>query len=763
MRKLLYILFLLFCCVSSNLFLHAQLLSTEGKEFWVSFLKVNAIPSVFPRNMAVFITAKRPCTATLTSADGAFAQTVSVSPDSATTVNLTLPNFYNDESEVVTLKGIHIMASDTISVYAYNNYNFYSRDLTQMIPATSLGSEYIILDHADKTGSASSFTETQFLIIGVEDNTEVEINPTATSIGGTNTSSVITLNIGQTYRYASGSDLTGSRVRTRNCKKIAVFTGNVITQVPTNCGGAANLYEQNFPINTLGTTFLVTGTLTRGGDYLKIVATQNNTNIYFDNTLVVTLNAGDVYGSSLAKHLYIRSTKPVLVALMGVGQSCTSGKGNPFMVYVTPMEQAIQSSIFSPVFEYNMRRSFVNIHVRTIDKNQTFLDGKNIGNQFTPFPGNAQYSYARIEISRGTHTIKNEKKFTAYVYGHDDFTSYGYSAGSMLNKSEQFALINGISSNLQKEFYFCPMEPVTFEAVTQDTLFSEISWQFSDGTTQNGRSVTKAFSNPGCFDVKMVTSYFGSSGRCRLADDDITNMKVCVVNSLPLSLGRDTGFCKGDSLQLSSNINPEGFSYIWNTGESTSSVSVNKTGDYWLELRNGNCAIRDSVKVAVTDKPVLHLGVKQFLCVNDSLLLKNSVNEAGVTYTWNNGAVGYSQWVNEPGVYKLYASSGGCTNEDSVKVELMSCPDIYVPTAFTPNSDGLNDVIRPIVAGMELQYFRIYDRWGNLVFETKERLKGWNGNRGNIAQPTGAYVYVAEAKDNNGKLYLKKGTFVLIR
>ena len=745
---------ILFICEKSN----AQLLSTEGKEFWLSFLNINRQE----KTLSIYITAQRPCTASLKSADGYFNQNVYISPTAATIVDVTNASLYTDINEVISLKGLYIQATDTINVYASNSA-IARMDITKVLPVTSLGSEYVILDYAFGTSANGDPPISQFLVLGVEDNTEVELYPRYPSTAGTsNTPFVITLNKGQTYLYAANADLTGSRVRAKNCKKIAVFTGSPCTFIP-DCLGCDNLFEQNFPVNTLGTNFLVSRSVTRGSDYIKILATQNNTEVYFNNTLATVLNTGSSYETYLDQPIYIRATKPVITAFMGVSGRCTSGDGDPFMIYVTPIEQAIETSTLTTVHENQFRRQFVNIHVRTQDKNLTFYDGQNIGNRFTPFPGNAEYSFARIEMSKGVHTIKNAKKFTAYVYAFENSISYGYSAGSLLNKSDQFALVNGISSNLQKEFYFCPPAPVTFKAVTQDTLFSQISWQFSDGTTLNGNSVSKNFANPGCYDVKMITTYNGSSGTCRLADDDTISMKVCVLNSLPLSIGNDTSFCKGGSLQLASNINPAGFSYIWSTGESTSSIEVNKSGDYWLELRNGNCAVRDTAKVMITDKPILSLGTKQFLCVNDSLLLKNSVNENGVTYTWSNGAVGYSQWVNQPGMYKLYASSGGCTNEDSVKVELMTCPAIYVPSAFTPNGDGLNDVIRPIVAGMELHSFRIYDRWGNLVFETTERLKGWNGNRKEKRQPTGTYVYVAEAKDKNGKLYQKKGTFVLIR
>ena len=88
----------------------------------------------------------------------------------------------------------------------------------------------------------------------------------------------------------------------------------------------------------------------------------------------------------------------------------------------------------------------------------------------------------------------------------------------------------------------------------------------------------------------------------------------------------------------------------------------------------------------------------------------------------------------------------------------------YVPSAFTPNQDGLNDYIKPIPVGMkEVKYFRIYNRWGQLVFDLTEDPRGWNGKIGGKLQSTQTFVWMAEGLGINDKLYKQKGTLVLIR
>jgi gliding motility-associated-like protein len=87
-----------------------------------------------------------------------------------------------------------------------------------------------------------------------------------------------------------------------------------------------------------------------------------------------------------------------------------------------------------------------------------------------------------------------------------------------------------------------------------------------------------------------------------------------------------------------------------------------------------------------------------------------------------------------------------------------------VPTAFTPNGDGLNDYIRPILAGVErLEYFRIFNRYGQLVFESKFPEAAWNGVLKGKAQGSGTFVYQVQAIDYTGEVLKQSGTFLLIR
>ncbi|HWI89841.1 MAG TPA: gliding motility-associated C-terminal domain-containing protein [Flavisolibacter sp.] len=106
----------------------------------------------------------------------------------------------------------------------------------------------------------------------------------------------------------------------------------------------------------------------------------------------------------------------------------------------------------------------------------------------------------------------------------------------------------------------------------------------------------------------------------------------------------------------------------------------------------------------------------------------------------------------------------GCVTVDTQLVKVIKGVDIYVPTAFTPNGDGLNELLRPTLMGVkELQYFKVYNRWGQLVFETKTKREGWNGRINGAPQTTQAVVWELQAIGVDGKTYTQRGTSVLVR
>ena len=106
----------------------------------------------------------------------------------------------------------------------------------------------------------------------------------------------------------------------------------------------------------------------------------------------------------------------------------------------------------------------------------------------------------------------------------------------------------------------------------------------------------------------------------------------------------------------------------------------------------------------------------------------------------------------------------GCTDDDDVFIKVYEGPTYYLPNAFTPNGDGYNDIFRPTPVGIRsTEYFRIFNRLGQLMFETKEWMKGWDGMQRGKAANAGTYVWIIKGIDKNGSVVEMKGSFILIR
>jgi gliding motility-associated-like protein len=136
------------------------------------------------------------------------------------------------------------------------------------------------------------------------------------------------------------------------------------------------------------------------------------------------------------------------------------------------------------------------------------------------------------------------------------------------------------------------------------------------------------------------------------------------------------------------------------------------------------------------------------------------------------------QWLNNPNIANPVAlpednieyvvrvsNSIGCSDTDTINVKLFKVkPDLFVPSAFSPNGDGNNDILKPLALGLKsVDAFSIYNRWGQLLFSTTQIGDGWDGTFGGATQSPGTYVWYAKGTDYKNNKLERKGTVVLIR
>jgi gliding motility-associated-like protein len=231
--------------------------------------------------------------------------------------------------------------------------------------------------------------------------------------------------------------------------------------------------------------------------------------------------------------------------------------------------------------------------------------------------------------------------------------------------------------------------------------------------------------------------------------------------------------CNADTITLLAN---SALTYAWSNGATTSSIKVapHQNTNYNVLKNTGTCMVDSVIQVHIDH---LQAGV----CCNDSIVVDSSVNLSVVTsaqasYIWspdwrlscNNCASPIASPMATTMYYITVTDTNGCKVIDSVLIkvspkEVKPCGAIFVPNAFSPNGDNIDDIEYVYGGCVQALDFKIFDRWGNMVFETNDPAKGWNGTFNGKPLSTGVYDYTLVAVQSNGKSTDLKGNITLVR
>jgi gliding motility-associated-like protein len=238
-----------------------------------------------------------------------------------------------------------------------------------------------------------------------------------------------------------------------------------------------------------------------------------------------------------------------------------------------------------------------------------------------------------------------------------------------------------------------------------------------------------------------------------------------------LDLGNDTAVCEGTSVELKNHSADVFDNYIWSDGQTTASITVADSGMYYLAVKDfcGETALYDTVKISVLKSVKADAGPDQVLCEDEHLILHTGACDS-CSYSWSNGSISDTADIEKPGIYIVTVSNAdGCFDNDTIEVEQSKCEcNIYLPKAFTPNHDAINEKFGAAFY-CDLMDFQllIFNRWGQKVFATRNPEETWNGTLNDTDVPSGVYIYnlqytsiIRGKKDNPVK---KTGTVTLIR
>jgi large repetitive protein len=238
---------------------------------------------------------------------------------------------------------------------------------------------------------------------------------------------------------------------------------------------------------------------------------------------------------------------------------------------------------------------------------------------------------------------------------------------------------------------------------------------------------------------------------------------INIINNAPtVNFGNDVTLCEDQTLLLdASNTNA---TYQWQDNTSMPTYLVSKQGNYFVAVTKAGCTARDTVNIAYNLKPKFSLGADSRLCIGSTLILDPKITGAVVNYLWQDGSTAPTYTVTQPGLYSVTATNTCGSTTDAITIGDGVC-SLYVPNSFTPNGDTKNDLFKPGYGDNVIEYrLQVFNRYGQIVFTTTDKNKGWDGTSKGTAQPYGSYVWVIRYKTavNNNWQNLR-GAVLLIR
>jgi hypothetical protein len=386
-------------------------------------------------NVDIFLTSGTATTATITNGDGSFSTMVAI-PALGTTVVTISGAFRIPTPGVIGPDGFTITSPDAIAAYLMDaNTPVASNDITNLFPAESLGTEYLIM-----AGTSSLVTSgSQMAIVGTADGTQVTITPSANLTTGqlAGVPFVITLNEGEAVEYrASGTgDLTATTIS--STQKIGVVSGHLCGNVPATTAFCDHLIEQMPSTANLGTQFVIMPTEQGGpGDVLKILASEDGTVVTLSDGRVFNLDAGefvtlDTAGQFTNDRTFISSNKPIMVGEFMVGQ-VLGGNGDPAFSLVPDVSQWLDEYIFNvPAGDYN---DFLSIAIEQSALASLLLDGVAVNPTCFAIVPTTTFVACNVPTSDGSHHIIADSPFMLMGHGfNNNFASYYGIGGSAIS------------------------------------------------------------------------------------------------------------------------------------------------------------------------------------------------------------------------------------------------------------------------------------------------------------------------------------------
>ncbi|RYY27223.1 MAG: T9SS type B sorting domain-containing protein, partial [Chitinophagaceae bacterium] len=370
--------------------------------------------------------------------------------------------------------------------------------------------------------------------------------------------------------------------------------------------------------------------------------------------------------------------------------------------------------------------------------------------------------------------------------------SIWFPANVAVDPSNNLYIPDAFNNTIRKVNYPSDSGPVSITISADQTGACEgAKVTFTPSVLNEGPSTTyEWFVNGSSTNIK--TKQFQSQ---LLKNKDKVSLTVTTINNNPCSTGTKVSSAEyivtlvpgprpllADRSKLCSGeshiFDPGEFkTYLWQDGSTGRAFEAKKAGTYFVTVTdNQGCTGSDtSVITGVFNKPVVTLPGDTTLCDRTTLTIRP--DQIFSSYRWSDGSSNNSLKITQAGTYSIEVSDeNDCKAKDFIVVKYQPCNSgvnyLATPNAFTPNGDGLNDQFRPGIPGETRDYrFAIYNRWGQMIFETRDRNKAWDGNiygsrqsaNGYANSSSNTYSWICVYTDESGQRIARKGSILLIR
>jgi gliding motility-associated-like protein len=235
-----------------------------------------------------------------------------------------------------------------------------------------------------------------------------------------------------------------------------------------------------------------------------------------------------------------------------------------------------------------------------------------------------------------------------------------------------------------------------------------------------------------------------------------------------VSLGADTVVCTNSPLLLTAQSDRTVSSFLWSNGDTSKIATITSPGTYSIKVANKCETSYDTVVISSASKPIVTLPKDTLICEFSSIVLQNSqtVNNND-RILWSDNSDQPTLRVTAPGTYWLQMSNSCGSAADTVQIspKIDSCECfLYIPNAFSPNNDHVNDVFQISSNCLLKGNIQIFNRWGQSVYRSEDLNQGWNGELAGQVQPEGIYVYTIQfSYTAHPETFTRKGIITLLR